>query len=416
MNTWVKIGLRNLLKNKRRSLFTLGAIALGYAAVNVFGGFTQYLFRGMKDSYIYAQAGGHLNIFRKGFSEQGTLDPRSFLLSSNEIVQIRTMLSEDPRILVVTPQLSLQGLVSNGDISTIFVANGSVPEETAKIRMSSSGLMGRIRLYDGRPLEDDNAFGLGIGSGMARMLGLSLGSPIILMAPTISGQMNALDAEVFFTFDAGAEQLNDKMVVCTLSFARLLYDTDSAERLVVLLSAAGLTQAMREELETRITEAGIPVEIRTWRELAPSYDKTSDMFNVIFSFVFIIVFIIVVLSIINTISMAVLERTREIGTLRSLGLKRRGVMVMFATESAILAVLGSVLGMLFTVAVWALIKLGKPTWMPPTLTKRVPLEIRLVPEYLVVALLFMLVLSAIAAILPARRAARMSIVDALGHV
>ena len=68
MNTCIKIGIRSLFKNKRRELFTMGAIALGYGAVNVFGGFTEYLFHSLEDSYIYAQASGHLTIFKKANS------------------------------------------------------------------------------------------------------------------------------------------------------------------------------------------------------------------------------------------------------------------------------------------------------------------------------------------------------------
>ena len=59
---------------------------------------------------------------------------------------------------------------------------------------------------------------------------------------------------------------------------------------------------------------------------------------------------------------------------------------------------------------------NQPTWVPPTVTKRVPLEIYIVPEYIVLSLVFLIILAIIAAVLPARRAARMSIIDALGHV
>lgn len=416
MHTWIKIGIRSLFKNKRRALFTMGAIALGYGAVNIFGGFTEYLFHSLEDSYIYAQASGHLTIFKKGFLKNGSLDPAAYLLSSNDLAVIERACADDPRVEVLMPRLRMTGLLSNGAISTIYMASGYVPSKAARIRSSARGLLSKVKLYEGTPLTDEDIFGIGVGESLAEKLGLSLGSDVVLMGHTMDGQMNVLDARINFTFDAGAEQLNDKLVNVNLAYARELYDTAGADSMTVLLSGDRHTDAMRTELTERLARAGVEVEIGTWRELCPSYTKIKALFNIIFSFVFVIVFIIVVLSVVNTVSMAVMERTREIGTLRSLGLKRRGVVTMFATESAILAVLGSIGGIALTLAGWLLVKLAKPTWIPPAISKRVPLEVYLVPRYLVVAFVLMLLLALIAGVLPARRASRMSIIDALGHV
>jgi putative ABC transport system permease protein len=122
------------------------------------------------------------------------------------------------------------------------------------------------------------------------------------------------------------------------------------------------------------------------------------------------------MSVINTISMAVMERTIEIGTLRALGLKRRGIIKLFAIESALLGLFGSVLGVCFTWMSLIIVAVVRPTWVPPPITRRVPLEVYIVPEYMVVSALLLVFLSLVAAILPARKAARMDIVDALGHV
>ena len=416
MNTWIKIGIRSLFKNKRRALFTMGAIALGYGAVNVFGGFTEYLFHSLEDSYIYAQASGHLTIFKKGFPEYGSMDPASYLLSSNDIARIEAVCRDDSRIEILMPRLHMTGLISDGEISTIYMASGYVPSKAAAIRSRARGLLSKVKLYEGQPLADEDIFGIGVGESLARKLGLSLGSEPVLMGHTMDGQMNLLDAKINFTFDAGAEQLNDKMINVNLAYARMLYDTEGADSLTVLLKSDGDTDLMREVLSQKLAAAGVETEIGTWRELCPSYTKIKGLFNIIFSFVFVIVFVIVVLSVINTVSMAVMERTREIGTLRSLGLKRRGVVTMFATESAILAIMGSMGGILLTLFSWLLVRVAKPTWIPPAVSKRVPLEVYLVPRYLAMALVFMLLLALVAGVLPARRASRMSIIDALGHV
>jgi putative ABC transport system permease protein len=140
------------------------------------------------------------------------------------------------------------------------------------------------------------------------------------------------------------------------------------------------------------------------------------MFDIIFVFIFVIVFVIVVTSIINTLSMSVIERTQEIGTLRALGLKRKGIIGLFAMESAMLGLAGSFTGILITTLDWTLIKLLEPQWMPPNYVIRIPLEVYIVPVYMALTLIFLVLLSSAVSVIPARKAAHKSIVDALGHV
>jgi putative ABC transport system permease protein len=140
------------------------------------------------------------------------------------------------------------------------------------------------------------------------------------------------------------------------------------------------------------------------------------MFDMMFLFLFSIVLVIVVMSTVNTMGMAVLERTKEIGTLRALGLKRRGVSLLFAMEGGLLGLFGSFIGVVLHITVWAVIRAFSPTYTPPGISTPVPLIVDLVPQALFVLMLCLLFLSLFAAIIPARRAAQQNVVDALGHV
>ncbi len=415
MMTWIKLALRNLFRNRRRSLFTILAIGLGFAAVNTLGGFTEYIFTNLKEGYIYTQGNGHLSIFKAGFLKEGKLDPTRYLLDEAEVTTIQTVLTHYPEILVVAPQLHISGLLSNGKVSTIFVAAGRVPSAVHTINSRARGMMGRIQLFDGKPLEDDVIYGVGLSKGLAEQLKLGLGSDPVAMAPTVSGQINALDAQVFQLFDSPVEALEDKFMLVPLKFAQNLYDTSSVDRLTVLLRDDGLTEPMRAQLAEDLAAQGLKLDIKTWNELSTFYTKVKQMFDVIFLVTFLIVFTIVVMSVVNTVSMAIMERTREIGTLRALGFKRRGIVGLFATESMLLGVFGSLLGTLLTLLIWFGVVLLEPTWVPPQITRRVPLEIYLVPDYMLYSVLLLIVLSLAAASLPARKAARMQIVGALGH-
>lgn len=418
MNTWIKIAFRNLFKNRRRSLFSIFAIGLGFAAVNVFGGFTSYMFTNLEDSYIYSQANAHVTIFKKAFLTKGKLDPVGYLLTEEEMQRIKRVLQGFPDVLLVTEQLHISGLVSNGKVSTIFVGAGRVPSHVRFINSHAKSMMiANLKLFNGKPLEDNISHGIGLSTGLAEQLNLKIGSDVIAMAPTVRGHLNALDVQVYQLFDSAVEILNDKLMHVPLKFAQSLYDTGSVDRLSVLLKDSGKTEPMRAEFARALAEHGLEVDIKTWKELDPIYTKIRDMFDIIFLFVFVIVSVVAVMSIVNTMSMAVMERTREIGTLRALGVKRPGIVNMFATESAMLGVLGSMLGIGLTVLSCFVVNVVvQPTWVPPILTRRIPLEVYLVPEYMLYSTLLLVLLSVGAAILPARRAAKQEIIDALGHV
>jgi len=415
--TWFKIALRNIFKNGRRSFFTILAIGVGFAAVNIFGGFESYIFRGLRDAPIYAQGEGHLAVFKKGtriFDRE--IDPVRCLISGDEQKSARKIVEKYPEVILMTGQLRISGLLSNGDVSTVFIASGRVPSDMREIRSHGRGMIGTIRLYTGKPLQDSLSYGIGLSSGLARKLKVGTGSDVIAMAPTTDGQINALDARVMQLFESPAASLNDKLMFVPLKFAQSLYDTDGTDRLVVLLKDTRMSEAMKKELNRAFTAAGIDLEVKTWEDIAPFYTKVKNMFRIIFLFLFVIVLVIVVMSIINTMSMTVMERIREIGTLRSLGIRRRGIVLLFAIESALLGIFGSFLGLVLTLAGWLAVRMARPTWVPPHITKRVPIEVYLVPEYLVLTGVFLVALSLIAAVLPARRASGMNIVDALGHV
>jgi putative ABC transport system permease protein len=276
-------------------------------------------------------------------------------------------------------------------------------------------MLARLDSFHGNPLQDDVLQGIGLSTGLSKKLNMPIGASGTALSPTVDGMVNALDVQVFQTFESPMEAVNDKLMDVNLAFAQTLYDTKSVDSVTVLLEDTALTEQMGPHLQKLLTDKGLDVEIKNWEEMSHFYRKVRDMFNVIFLFLFLIVFVIVVMSVVNTISMSVLERTREIGTLRALGLKRIGIINLFAVESALMGVFGSAFGALITVVTWWIIKVVEPTWVPPQITQRIPLEVYLAPSYMIASFVFLIILSIGAATAPARKAAHTSIVEALGH-
>ncbi|HOP48667.1 MAG TPA: FtsX-like permease family protein [Desulfobacteraceae bacterium] len=412
MTKWMKIALRNILKNRRRSFVTLLAIAMGFASVSLFRGYTHNTYHGLRESAVRGEGLGHLTIYKQGWIENGKTDPDKYMFTQAEQKQITDIVEKEDDVILATPQLWISGLVSNGQTSTIFLANGVIPGDDRTIK----GAWAAFRPVKGEGLNGKKEYGVEMAEDLARHLKMKPGDNGVVMATTLDGQMNALDIEIAGVYDSGSDATNDKYMRVPFKFAQSLYETEKADRIIVLLKDWKKTDLVLERLTANLSNAGLNCEIKPWYKLSLFYSKVKGMFDMIFMFIFCIVFIIVVMSVVNTMGMAVLERTREIGTLRALGLKRRGVSLLFAVEGAMLGLLGTIVGILINIGVWAAIRIAQPSYIPPGVSTPVPLIVNLVPQSMMILMIFLIFLSLIAAILPARRAARQNVVDALGHV
>ena len=253
--------------------------------------------------------------------------------------------------------------------------------------------------------------------GLADMLHLKKGDQASLLSNTLTGQANALDITLDKTFNTGNAGSNDKFAFMSLSLAQSLYDTaGAADRLTVLLDDEKYTESMRKLLQEKLQTAGFDMEIKTWQELSDFYNQVHSMFDMIFGFIFSILLTVVVMSVANSMGMAVVERTREIGTLRAIGLKRGGVVKLFTAESLMLTLIGCLAGLLLTFGVRYGINVAHISYTPPNSASPVPLLIDLDLSRTLLTLILMLVVGTLAAYLPARRAAKQAIIDALGHV
>jgi putative ABC transport system permease protein len=406
---YLKLGFRNILRNRRRSLVTLLAIASGFASINLFAGYIKNTYSGLTDQSVKGERLGHLTVVKQGLFIQGKIDPEKYMFNLEEVEQVKKILLEDPDVALVTPRLNVSGIVSNGTISTIFIGEGIVQQDVDAIRQD-------FRADRSGRLNPDNPIGAAVANDLAAILNVKKGEGAVLLTTTPSGQANALDIDVIDIFNTGNARTNDKYLLVSFDFAQRLYDMDGAERLVVLLDDIRQTETTRARLTDKLRKTGFDVEIKTWKELSSFYTQVKNMFDMIFLFIFSIVFIVVVMSIVNTMGMAVMERTREIGTLRALGMKRWGIQRLFSTEGMILAVLGCVAGALITVLVRLAVNKAHITYVPPNFSDAVPLLVDLDIGTAVTTFLFITILATAAAFAPAVGASRKAIVDALGHV
>ena len=419
MNTF-KLALRGLTRNRRRSLVTLLAIALGFAAIALFAGYTHNVFYGIAQQSIHGELLGHLTLSKRGMRLEGKLDPERYMLTASEVDQITKLVVAEPHVKMVAPRLAFSGLISNGRASTIFVAEAIEPAAMEGLQQGAfsnagaqSGVLdNRTKRLD--PAHDDV---VELSEGLVDILHLQENGLAAVLVNTLSGQANALDVTVGHKFNTGNAGSNDKFAFVTLALARNLLDAEGrADRLTILLDDGSQTEAVRLRLLPKLRDAGFDVEIQTWQELSDFYNQVRGMFDMIFGFIFSIVLTVVLMSVANSMGMTVVERTREIGTLRAIGLKRWGVVRLFTTESMLLTVIGCTVGLLVTLGVRWGINVAHISYTPPSSASPVPLLVDLDVGRVVFTFVLMAVVGTLAAYLPARRAAKKPIIDALGHV
>jgi putative ABC transport system permease protein len=403
------LALKNVFRNRRRSFVTHAAIAFGLAAINLFSGYISNVYAGLEQQAVMGERLGHLTIFRRGFLLEGKLNPKRYLFSPDDTRKIEALIRDEPGAKLVSPRLSLNGLISNGEASTIFIGEGIVPQHNDMLDAGEADDVG------GR-LDPRHGAGAAVSSDLAKLLNLKTGDTFSLLASTMDGQANAVDADVVDIFNTGSAGTNDKYVLTSLALAQSLMNTESVERFVVLLDNELLTGKVRFDLARQLRAAGFDVEIKTWQELSSFYTQVRQLFDMIFSFIASIVLVISAMSVAITMSMAVVERTREIGTLRALGLTTAGVVRLFSLEGLWIAVLGCLSGFVITVLAAVAINASGIGYVPPNSSHRVLLQVDL--DWLRMALIGLAVsfFAVLCAAWPAWRATRIEVVDALSFV
>jgi len=404
----------NLLRQKRRSLVTLSSIVLGGVAIFVFGGFVDYSFWALREQTIRTNL-GHIQLYKQGYLASGEAQPVNYGIA--DYAGIRQRLVDDPilkpMIKTVTGQLEYSGVISNYDssVSTFYTAVGIEPESALLL-----GSLDQIVLGSDLSRVDDT--GAIVGAGLARGLGASYDTWLDLLAVNPSGGQNAMSVHVRGVMASGIKDYDDRMLKMPLKSAQMLLDTDDVSKIVVLLNDTDQTDIARARIDALIAEHQLPLESVHWRELATFYHQVVNLFNGIFFFIKAIVSTIVVFMIMNTMMTNVLERTREIGTLRAIGLTRREVSRLFLLEGIVMGVSGAILSIVLGIAIAEIINInGVPMPPSPGYSRGYLAFIRWSEDlelFWFSAVLAMLT-AVIASILPARRAAHLVIAEAFRH-
>jgi putative ABC transport system permease protein len=440
MHPILHIAVRDVRRSWRHSVATLLAIAAGFVAIGLFEGYIVEL----RDRYgtVFQKSGmfGDVLIDRRGADEAGLYDPWASTLGPEEQAFLEGFFAESGEVTLRARFLVLSGLVTNGRSSTVFAGVGYDVAEGSALR----GDVWRWNVLAGRPLGADDAgrdrviIGRGLGNviecradpdarpfdddglpiAKERPFACARTTSLQLSTTTESGQLNAVDAEVVGITQAGFKELDLRYVAMPLQLAQRLTDTKVVSRYSVALRDPSRARRFAARLTAEAERRGLPIRAVPWREhrVAELFLRGIELLGMFRSLVMLVVLVVAAMSVFNTMAKAVSERTREIGTLRSVGFRRRHIVALFTTEAALLAVIGVATGLALVLPlVWAIGALGI-RYKAGILAEPIRLTIAYDPMTYAGAAAILAAACVLAAFLPARRASRMKIPDALGHV
>lgn len=404
---WLGFAWQNTLRNRRRSAVTASIAALGTAAILLAGGFALYTYESLAQAA--ARDSGHLVLATPAHFTTDEDVPLQHGLS--DVGQLRSTLLADTAVRQVLPRVEFSGLISNGDKSTVMVAVGVDPDNEFAIKGPFLTMKEGSVLATPVEGQSDEAEVM-LGEALARSLKATPGSSLTLLASTTEGAMNAMDVRVKGIFSTGVPEMDKRLVYTSVATAQRLLVTDRVTSLGVFLNSMEATLPAQARLATQLPG----LEVQNWEQQAVFYQAVKGLYNRIFGALGIIIGVIVVFVVTNAMAMAIIERTREIGTLRALGTLPSQLLRSLGLEGMLLGGVGAVAGAVLALGV-SLLLYVVPMEMPPPPGRSVgyPLNVSIDPTLYLFTMLAMVSLTLIASLAVARKTVHMPVVDALAH-
>jgi putative ABC transport system permease protein len=404
---WLWFAYKNVLRNRRRSLMTILIVAVGAASVLISSGFALYTYEGLREGSALQY--GHVVIAHPDYFDKEEETPMEYGLANYD--EIKQRIEADERIRMALPHLQFSGLCSNGDKSVIFLGTGVDPDGEFDIKgPTMMVLTGNILTTQPTPDADPQVM---LAKDLAKQLNADIGHSLTLLTTTKDGALNALDVQVQGTFTVGVPEMDKRLLFVALPTAQELIMTNKISTLSVYLHETDQTATLQAVLAAQYPN----LAMQPWWEQAFFYFKVKALYNIIFGVMGVIMSLVVFFTIINTLSMTVIERTRETGTLLALGTLPRQIMRNFVLEALLIGLAGALLGMLIagsTSITLSIVDVQMPP--PPGSSEGYPLYIYFSPWLYGITTLVVIFLGIGAALLTSRKAAKKPIVEALAHV
>ncbi len=404
-----RIAVSNLWRNKRRTLITEISIIIGIIVII----FTGSLTNGMSLNWAIGAVNsftGSMQVEHKDYEKERKFRPLETTLSGGQ--EIIDNIRAFPQITGVFGQLNMNGFISNGSKSTTFFGQGV---EVQPSRTVLPDMNERINL--GRFL-GDNANEVILGQRLFENLELNLGDSVMILVRTMKGGLNMVELIVVGTeaYAGQNDYVSAHSVLMSLKTAqRLMRMPDRISQVVVSHEDFYKVPESAIALEKELNRGSqTPVVVKDYKRLIPGFE-INKFFRLISVVVGFVLFIIVGAGIANSMFMSVMERRKEIGTMKAIGAEQKTIRRLFILEGLLIAAVGCVLGVIFSLVIVALVQKsgGVPFPPPPGSSESITIEPILDYGSCVYAVVLSMTVALVASYLPATVSSRLDPVETL---
>ncbi len=326
----IKMSLRDLGRNPRRSIFSAMALAIGVMMLMLTFGIINGEINGSTESTIRLYS-GHLQVRAEDYKENKTSLAWKDLIEDPDLIVAQ--LSSLAPVRVATPRLFVTGIVSSGKQTIGLRIMGVDP-------VSEANAPYRDGLVSGEFPTDDDREGILIGVPLAEKLNVQVGDSLLLLINTSNGEISEQSFTVRGTYSTGTTALDKNTILMPLSKAQAITQTENHATIIfVLLEDRDQAPAVAAALQSS------PFQIVTWEDMIDFMETFNEYMNIMTFFIYLVMLGMTSVVIVNTLVMSVRERTREIGILSALGMRSRQIMAKFFAETGWIATGGTLVGL-----------------------------------------------------------------------
>jgi len=411
MKKFIKLAWRNIWRNWRRTILTSLAVAFGMISIiftySYIEGVSESIYRTLIETEL-----GHVKIVSKEFLRLERVMPREQLVYNSQ--SIEDGVSSLPGISTMTERIKFRLILSSEEENEPALGVGINPEQEKSLFDL------RQHLIEGSYLEESSA-GMLIGDGLAKKLGVSIGDELLAVTTDINYSTYALTFTVDGIFKTGFTFMDKNFSYIPIEKAQEMLDCYGAvHEILLLLEDPTTAREISSEILAFLEVNGMEDTITAVPWLDSFFIRYLPFANIAISSILLIIMIISALVILNTMLMAVVERTHEIGVIKSMGMRNGGVVALILVEATYIGLLGVFIGGLIGSG---LSLLAQNTGLNFTrMMEKMEFEIAffspiIYPKFtlgiLLGAAVFCLATTLFASIYPARKASRMEPVEAL---
>ena len=328
---FILIATRNLLRNRRRTAITAGGTAFGIVAfVFLFGYFDGFGEELIENTTRYLT--GHVQIERSGFRRDMAPD-----LAIEQPEALLARLRSAPQVEAVAPRVQAQALASSAAKSEGILLLGIEPVAEQSVTFIHRTIV------EGQALAPGADRDVLIGRTLADKLGVRLGEKIIVMAQASGGELGTAAYRVGGIFTTESGSFDGAIAFVTLKASQSLLSLGGKVSTInIRLRDRAAIGAVLPQLKAQASESNLAWV--PWQELLPQVDEMVHLNRVISDIVLAVAFLVIAMAIMNTVFMAVTERTREFGVMMALGTPPAAIERMVVYETLLMMLMASMLG------------------------------------------------------------------------